>query len=116
MLLGVLGAVNTVQFAVRDLGIIIDSNLTFNAHINQVVSRAFIRANLIHKCFMSRDAANLKRAFLIYVRPLLEYASYVWSPHHVGKIKQVESVQRRFTKRLPGYVTLDYKSRLKARN
>ena len=43
---------------------------------------------------------------------LLEYASCVWSPHHVGKIKQVESVKRRLTKRLPRYATLDYKSRL----
>src|SRR5664279_3496513 len=50
--------------------------------------------------------------FVVYVRPILEYASCVWSPHHVGRIKQIESVQRRFTKRLPGYAILDYKSRL----
>jgi len=106
------GNILPVVNSCRDLGIIVDSNLTFNAHINQVVSRAFIRANLIHKCFMSRSVINLKRAFVVYVRPLLEYASCVWSPHHLGQIKQIESVQRRFTKRLPGYAALDYRSRL----
>ena len=65
---------------------------------------------------MSRNVDNLKRAFIVYVRPLLEYGSCVWSPHHVGKIKQVESVQRRFTKRLLGFAVLDYRSRLQKLN
>jgi hypothetical protein len=50
--------------------------------------------------------------FLVNVRPILEYASCVWSPRHIGPIKLVESVQRKFTKRLPGYRLTDYKSRL----
>jgi len=102
--------------SVRDLGVIVDSQLSFAAHIDQVVARAFTRANLIHKCFISRDTATLKRAFLVYVRPLLEYASCVWSPHHIGKIKHVESVQRQFTKRLPGFADLEYKERLSRLN
>jgi len=36
---------------------------------------------------------------LSHVRPLLEYASCVWSPHSVSQIKKIESVQCRFTKR-----------------
>jgi len=53
---------------------------TFHSHINKMVARAFIRSNLIHKCFVSRDVATLMRAFTVYVRPILEYASCVWSP------------------------------------
>ena len=37
----------------------------------------------------------------MYFRSQLEYGSPVWLPHHSGKIIQIESVQRRFTKRLP---------------
>ena len=46
---------------VKDLGVIIDSHLglCFDAHIIRTVARAFTRANLIHKCFISRDAATL---------------------------------------------------------
>jgi len=97
---------------VKDLGVIVDSHLSFDVHISKTVARAFTRANLIHKCFSSRDAATLWRAFVVYVRPLLEYATCVWSSHRVGQVKRVESVQRKFTKRLPGYYSLDYKSRL----
>ena len=39
-------------------------------------------------------------AGISYVTPLLEYASCVWSPHAVGLIKKIESVQRQFTRRL----------------
>jgi hypothetical protein len=97
---------------VKDLGVIVDSQLSFASHIDQIVARAFIRANLIHKCFVSRDTAMLTRAFIVYVRPLVEYASCVWSPHQVGRIAQVEAVQRKFTKRLPGFALLSYRDRL----
>lgn len=61
---------------------------------------------LTKKCFTSLDTGILMRAFIVNVRPLLEYASCVWSPRHVrGQIAQVESVQRRYSKRLPGYAT-----------
>jgi hypothetical protein len=37
---------------------------------------------------------------------VLEYASYIWSPHQLNSIKKVESVQRKFTKRLLGFIGL----------
>jgi len=74
--------------------------------------RASVRANLIHKCFISRDAFTLTHAFKIYFRPILQYASCTWSPHHILKIQQVENVQRKFAKRLPGYASLCYTKRL----
>ena len=44
----------------------------------------------------------LTKAFVVFVRPLLEYCSPVWSPCTVTAINKIESVQRMFTKRLPG--------------
>jgi len=51
-------------------------------------------------------------AFKVYVKAILEYASCTWSPHHILKIQQVETVQRKFTKRLPGYAPLCNKQML----
>jgi len=62
---------------VKDLGVIVDFHLFFDAHITKIVARAFTFPNLIHKCFTSRDAATLWRAFVVQVRPLLEYAACV---------------------------------------
>jgi len=96
----------------KDLGVIIDNALKFKSHINCIVAKANSRACLIHKCFVSRDIPTLVRAFKTYVRPLLEYASSVWSPSYVTSVNLIESVQRKFTKRLPGCLQLDYASRL----
>ena len=46
------------------------------------------------------------RAYLTYVRPIVERDSIIWSPYTAKDIKNVETVQRRFTKRLPGIRTL----------
>jgi len=67
--------------SVKGLEIIVDSKLQFFKHIGNTVARAHARANLIHKCFLSRDVQTLTRAFTVYVRSLLEYGFNVWSPH-----------------------------------
>jgi len=42
----------TIACDVKDLGVIVDSHLSFDAHISKTVARAFTRANLIHKCII----------------------------------------------------------------
>jgi hypothetical protein len=97
---------------VRDLGILVDRNMSFSTYVSKVVCKAFARVNLVIKCFLSRDIVTLVRAYTTYVRPLVEYATFCWSPHQVAAIKQLESVQREFTKRLPGLSSMTYGERL----
>jgi hypothetical protein len=97
---------------VKDLGVYVDSDLSFASHIHDFVKRSKSRASLIFRCFLTKDLTNLKRAFITYVRPLLEYASPVWSPSHLYLIHEIEGVQRSFTKRLPGLGNLTYAERL----
>ena len=97
---------------VKDLGITIDSDFKFKHHINNITCIANQRSALISRCFLSRSPENLVRAFKVYVRPLLEYASTTWSPSYIAQILQLESVQRTFTKRIPGCHNLSYKERL----
>ena len=96
----------------KDLGVVIDDSLKFTSHVNNAVAKASARACLIHKCFASRDVHTLSHAYKTYVKPLLEYASCVWSPVYTTTIRLIESVQRKFTKRLQGYSHLNYSSRL----
>jgi len=96
--------VNTV----RDLGGQFCSNLTFTSHINKIVAKAHARPSLIHKCFFSKDATTLTKAFVIFMRPILEYASVIRSPYHLGEIAKLESFQRRFIKRLVGLRNMTY--------
>ena len=42
---------------------IMDSQLKFDVHVNNIVPRAHNMANLIHKCFVSKDPPTLMKAF-----------------------------------------------------
>jgi hypothetical protein len=50
--------------------------------------------------------------FRVYVRPILEYNSIIWSPNLIHLIDLIENVQRNFTKRIPSLSSLPYTERL----
>ncbi|MFZ2538547.1 MAG: reverse transcriptase family protein, partial [Oscillospiraceae bacterium] len=97
---------------VKDLGIFVDRDLKFSTHINSTVAKAKQRGSLIFRSFISHDIQQLIRAFKVYVRPMVEYASPIWSPSYITQVSLIESVQRSFTKRLPGCSELSYYDRL----
>jgi len=95
-----------------DLGINVCTNMKFRTHINKIASKAHQRASLILRCFKCRDPDILLKAYVVYVRPLVEYCSQVWSPINLTDINKLERVQRRFTSRLKGMQGLSYCDRL----
>jgi len=52
------GSILYVVDEIKDLGVIVDSELSVDTHIGKAVARAVTRANRIHKCFVSRDVAT----------------------------------------------------------
>ena len=96
----------------RDLGVLVDNKLLFNQHIANIVHKAHIRARLILRSFSSRDCNILMKAFVTYVRPLLEYCSSVWSPFTATNISKIEAVQRSFTRNITGLSSCCYNDRL----
>lgn len=107
------GSVLSFSPDVRDLGVTFDSNLTFVKHISLITHKALTRAKLILKCFRSRNRDVLTKAFCVYVRPLLEYCTPLWSPSYKYLIERIESVQRFFTKSLHSLFTTAYADRLR---
>ena len=90
----------------------VNHELSFSDHISSIVYKAHQRANAIHRCLESRNISLLLRAFTVYVRPLPEHNTVIWSPTLKGDIEAIERVQRRFTKRIPGFGKLTYGERL----
>ena len=82
--------------SITDLGVIIDPNLKFKSHIQDIVIRALLLSSHISRCFLSRNNVYLVRAFKSYVRPLVEYVSTVWSPSDIALIDALESVSAPF--------------------
>ena len=84
----------------------------FSEHITNIVRKVHQRANLIHRCFTCKNPDLLVEAFEVYVRPILEFNSPVWSPSLTKDILLIKSVQRKFTKRIPSMSVLTYYARL----
>jgi hypothetical protein len=58
------------------------------------------------------DNNSFKLLYTALVKPHLEYANQVWCPHLAKHIDEIENVQRRATKELPGMSNLSYPERL----
>jgi len=89
------------------------SDLSLSMHISKITAKAHYRANCILRCFECTNISLLVRAFLVYVRPIIEYCFVVWLPCLKQDIETSRKVQRRFTKRLKGLKCMSYKERLR---
>ena len=98
--------------SVRDLGVFVSKTLKFSEHCSKIARQGFRKVNLIFRCFKTRDVTFLVKVYTTFVRPGLEYASEIWSPHYIRDIELIERVQRLFTRRLPCFSTERYEYRL----
>jgi hypothetical protein len=83
----------------RDLGILVRSDLSVRDHCVKVASQALQKVGIIFRSFVSCDVSLLVRAYTTYARPILECSTVVWSPHRLSDISRIERVQRQFTLR-----------------
>ena len=97
----------------RDLGIVIDEELSFDEHICTKVRISNALVGQIRRTFSFLDGETLKKLFTSLVRPHLEYGQSVWSPFLMRHINMIERVQERATKLVDGMADLDYSERLK---
>ena len=86
------------------LGINITNNLSWRTHVDKVCEKA----NSTH-AFLQRNIRSCPRkikaqCFTTFVRPVLEYASAAWAPHHKSDMDKLEAVQRRAAR----FVMRDY--------
>jgi hypothetical protein len=106
------GALLKQVVTTNDLGVMFDSKLSFSMHCNNVANKGYMRANMLLKCFHTRDHDMQIKLFNVFVRPILEYNSPIWSPHLTKDINVIEKVQKFFTKNLRGLKNLPYSHRL----
>ncbi|XP_053969049.1 uncharacterized protein LOC128870442 [Anastrepha ludens] len=86
---------------IKDLGVTIDTKLTFHKHIDGITQRAFKILGFITR--NSKDFKNpysLICLFKTQVLPILEYGSIIWSPYTEAGITRLERVQRKLCKTL----------------
>ena len=97
----------------KDIGIYIDNKLQFDNHVENMVFKANRILAVVRNTFNYLDQNTFRYIFKGLVRPHLEYAAPVWSPHSIYQKDLIENVQRRATKLIPGLNNLSYPERLK---
>lgn len=92
---GILERVTTI----RDLGIIMDSTLSFIPHIDHILASAFRNLGFILRISKPfKRPGTLKILYYSFVRSYLDFCSTVWSPYYEVHIKRIERVQKIFIK------------------
>jgi len=79
----------------KDLGIMIDSGLTFVEHMHMVSKKANGIMAVIRRTFTCLDIKCFNLLCKALVRSHLEYGVTTWFPYKVKDIEIIESVQKR---------------------
>lgn len=93
------GTTLTREQTVRDLGIVLDSNLTFRNHHEEIIAKARRQLGFIGKVTKEfKDPHTMKSLYVALVRPILETGSIIWDPFHITVIDRIEAVQRKLVR------------------
>ena len=96
----------------KDLGVIFDSKLTFDKHINSAINKGNRILGLIRRSFTGIGNKVLVQLYKSLVRPHLEYGNQIWNPFLKRQSRAIERVQRRATKLIKHLSDLEYGERL----
>ena len=107
------GVVISPSTSVKDLGVIISSDLSWQRHISSMVANATKMSAWALSLFQDRSKATMLTLYKSMVRCRLEYCCPLWNPADIASIQAIESVQQHFTKKIKGYQHLPYYERLK---
>ena len=97
----------------KDLGVTFDCSLTFDAHIQRVVSKANQMIGVVKRAFTFLDKETFLKLYKAFVRPHVEYANVIWSPYLKRQSIAIEKIQRRATKILSECRDMTYGDRLR---
>lgn len=86
---------------VTDLGVLLDTQLTFRQHLSMIISKANRQLGLIFRIgneFV--DYGTMRALYCSLVRSILETACVVWDPHYEFWSQRIERIQKHFVRRI----------------
>ena len=99
--------------SLKDLGIIMSANLSWNNHYDHIIPMAYKCLGLLRHNFSKHLSFHAKKLLHIsLVHSQLTYCSPVWRPYLLKDISQLKKVQRHATKFILSDYSSDYRTRL----
>ena len=96
----------------RDLGIQMSADLSFDKQISNVITSASQMSGWVQRTFSSRSKLVMKTCWNSLIQSKMDYCSQLWSPTDQGTIGRLEDVARHYTARIWGMQGKNYTERL----
>ena len=81
---------------VKDLGIYIDDDFTYKSHINEICKKVKKRIGWILRAFKTRDKDFMRHVWRVYILPIIDYCSQLWTPRNSGLLTKLGKLQKIF--------------------
>ncbi|XP_050522268.1 uncharacterized protein LOC126894929 [Daktulosphaira vitifoliae] len=86
---------------IKDLGVILSSNLSFTEHISFIYNKALRMLGFLKRnCWEFSNPICLKVLYCSLVRSIVEYGSIIWSPYQANLTNKLEKLLKRFLRML----------------
>ena len=87
----------------KDLGILVNTNLTWGPHYDMLIMQASSKLGLLRRtCHFTADIRQKRSFYLAIVRSIFEHCSTIWSPKYASHLSKFEANQRRAIKWING--------------
>lgn len=77
----------------KHLGVTFSNDAKWNAHVDNIILSTSKHINMLRKLKYKLSRKNLEKLYLVFIRPLFEYASEVWDNIGVGYVNKLEQLQ-----------------------
>ena len=75
------------------MGVTFNSDAKWNNHVENIISNARKHLNVLRKLKYQLCRKNLEKLYLVFIRPIFEYASEVWDNCGIGYSNKLETLQ-----------------------
>lgn len=103
-------------YEIKDLGVIMDSKLTFDKHISYIFRRCNKLLGFIFRaCNPFKSKKSVMFSYNSLTRSICEYGAVIWNPFYKVYTDKIERIQRKFTRMLYFKLKIrkpDYEARL----
>ena len=89
-------------FTTKFLGVLIDSQLSWKAHINYISGKIAKGIGIILKARKLFDSETLTTLYYSFIYPYLQYCNHVWGNTHVTYLQKLHILQKRIVRIIAG--------------
>jgi hypothetical protein len=84
------GRITPITNSHKQLGVAFSSYAKWNIHIENILLSIYKHLNVLRKLKYKHSRKNLEILYLVYIRPIFEYACEVWNNCGVGNSNKLD--------------------------